>query len=286
MNPPFPSSLEAVQAASQALHQPGATLEDVTQPVETLLLNAIENQPRSLQKRIGPSEIGTECDHCLAAKLAGWEENSSGIPWASTVGTAIHALLENFVNNHQAQTWNPHTDPAPPPTRYFTEQTVTVGTIAGEPITGSIDLLDVQTGTTVDWKAVNPTRLRAYRTRGPSQVYRVQAHLYAKGCNDAGIPVNRVSICFLPRGSNNFFERHWWSEPYNPQIADDALTRANQISTNLAAIEALGVEARDKWITSLPRADGCYSCRRYPDSPPQTQTLGGIEIDLPTTNKK
>ena len=215
MNPPFPSSLEAVLEASKALHQPGTTLEDVTQPVEALLLNAIENQPRSLQKRIGPSEIGTECDHCLAAKLAGWEENSSGIPWASTVGTAIPALLESFVNNHQAQAWNPRTDPTPPPTRYFTEQTVTVGTIGGQPITGSIDLLDVATGTTVDWKAVNPTRLRDYKTRGPSQVYRVQAHLYAKGCNDAGIPVNRVSICFLPRGSNNFFERHWWSEPYD-----------------------------------------------------------------------
>ena len=281
--PPFPATLDAVKEASTVLHQEGASLEDVSTPIEALLLDRIENQPRSLQRRIGPSEIGTECDHCLAAKLAGWEEQSSGVPWASTVGTAIHALLENFVEQSRVDAWNPQTDASPPPFRYFTEQRITVGQIGGQNITGSIDLLDVQTGTTVDWKAVNPSRLRQYKSQGPSQVYRVQAHLYAKGCNDAGIPVERVSICFLPRGSNNFFERHWWSEPYDPQIAQEALERANRLQTNLDALTPMGTQIRDAWITGLPRAEGCYSCARYPDAPSVIQTSGGIQMDLPTT---
>ena len=40
--------------------------------------------PRELQREIGPSELGTDCVHCLAAKLAGW-------PGASFAGlAAVH----------------------------------------------------------------------------------------------------------------------------------------------------------------------------------------------------
>lgn len=269
--------LKDVQAAAQKVHQPGQPHVTTQAAVEGVIFDAIRNQPRSLQKRIGPSEIGTECDHCLAAKLAGWEEAQSGIPWASTVGTAIHALLEDFIN--QADTkqgpGGPH--------RYVTEYPILVGQIGGTDITGSIDCLDLHTGTTIDWKCVSPTSMAKHK-RGISQVYRAQAHLYAKGCVDAGIPIETVSICFLPRGGNQFHDRYWWSEPYNPQIAETALARANQLHNNLTALAAISPEARDQWISSLPRADGCYSCRRFPDAPqpPAHHDTSGITLDLPT----
>lgn len=277
--PPFPPTLAEIKAASHQLHQPGGGVGLLQTDFERMLLHEITNQPRSLQKRIGPSEIGTPCDHCLAAKLAGWQPTQQGIPWASTVGTAIHSLLEDFVWNHQLG--------QEPPYRYYTEQTVTVGQIGGQDITGSIDLLDVAVGATVDYKCVAKTSLQKYKREGPSQTYRVQAHLYAKGANAAGIKTDTVSICFLPRASNNFYERHWWSEPYNPQIAEDALARANQLHTNLTALETISTQTRDTWISGLPRAKGCWDCPRMPDAPQQTTIdANGVTFDLEDTTTK
>lgn len=280
------TQLARIQAASLVLHQDepvGAeelAVRALTAPIEQTILDAIRNQPRSLQKRIGPSEIGIPCEHCLAAKLAGWAEAEAGIPWASTVGTAIHQLLEQFFMEAR-QKVEPALGPEVP-YRYWTEQSVLVGTIGGQEIWGSTDLLDVQAGATVDWKCVAKSSLDNYKRKGPSEQYRVQAHLYAKGWNDAGIKVQRVSICFLPRTTSNFYGRHWWSEPYNPEIAAQALERANRVHANLTALASISTEARDQWISGLPRTEGCWSCARFPDAPkPVTQTAG-ISFDLET----
>ena len=40
--------------------------------IRQLIEADIQNAPRELQREIGPSELGTDCVHCLAAKLAGW----------------------------------------------------------------------------------------------------------------------------------------------------------------------------------------------------------------------
>lgn len=257
----IPHTPDGLKAASTALHT-GGTPEQLQTEIEKVLIHQVENTPRSLQKRIGPSEIGMDCDHCLAARLAGWEKQEKGLPWASTVGTAIHEKLENYFRDEMLrryETSDPNTH------QYWTEQTVEVGEIGGVPITGSTDLLDVKTGATVDWKCVSKTSLANYKRNGPSQQYRVQANLYAKGWNDAGIPVSTVAICFLPRTTNNFFDRWWWTAPYEPQIATDALQRANQLNNNLAALAAISTTARDEWISNLPRADRCWDCPKYAD---------------------
>lgn len=275
MNTPYPVPPPHEEIKNAQKHWATKTVRPVQEATEQLLLHQIQNNPRSLQKRVGPSELGMDCEHCLTAKLAGWTKTEEGIPWASTVGTAIHAHLETLIWQHNLQT---ERDNHHQPHRYYTEQTITVGTINGEPITGSIDVLDVATKTTIDWKCVSPTSLNQYKKNGPSNQYRVQAHLYAKGCNDSGIKVENVAICFLPRASNNFYQRHWWTEPYNPQIAEDALNRANRIVSNLTAMNSLGTQARDKWISSLPRAPHCWDCNRYPDKPDEPTTSG---INLP-----
>lgn len=45
--------------------------------IRQLIEDDIQNAPRELQREIGPSELGTDCVHCLAAKLAGWPERRS-----------------------------------------------------------------------------------------------------------------------------------------------------------------------------------------------------------------
>ncbi|KON72578.1 hypothetical protein M768_13805 [Cellulosimicrobium cellulans F16] len=77
---------------------------------------------------------------------------------------------------------------------------------------------------------------------------------------------------------------HLWSEPYDEQIAVDALDRANRLHANLAALESISTAARDAWITQQPRATGCWDCSRYPDGHgltkpghrPPADTLAGL----------
>lgn len=251
------------------------TPETATVEIDQIIVNSITHQPRSLQKRIGPSEIGDECDHCLAAKLAGWTKHDPMVPWAATVGTGGHLLMETFFHRHNQE----HT-PRGGAKRFVMEETIPVGYIGNTEITGSTDLLDLETGMTVDWKFVGKSSLDKYRRQGPSQKYRVQAHLYAHGWNRAGIPVQYVSICFLPRATNTWTQHFWWHEEYQPQIAEQALERANRIHTQLTALANVSAQARDQWITSLPRAQDCWDCKKYPDWQPPVETIGGITIDL------
>jgi hypothetical protein len=65
------------------------------------------NRPRSLQRRIGPSEVGSPCTRSLGYKLAGVEpvNTGGGDPWASFVGTATHAELEAGVQAAPSEGW-------------------------------------------------------------------------------------------------------------------------------------------------------------------------------------
>lgn len=237
---------------------PGQATKEITQ----VITSQIAAQPRSLQKRIGPSEIGMECAHCLAAKLAGWEKQEVGVSWASTIGTGAHLLMETFFNRHARSFYRPEKG-----ARFVTEETVLVGHLGATPITGSTDLLDLEAGMTVDWKFVGENQLQHYRANGPSKQYRIQAHLYAHGWNQAGIRVDTVSICFLPRATNRFQDHYWWHEPHDPQIAVEALARLNAIWDALLIKTKVGVQARDQWISSLPRDPACWDCKKYADYP-------------------
>ena len=232
--------------------------------VRGVIEHAVINSPRSLQKRIGPSEVGTACDHCLAAKLAGWEQTEEGMAWLPFVGTAVHAELERIVTEHENARNANHTTGR----RWLCERRVTVGQIGGVDITGSTDLFDVAAGTTWDWKIVGPGTLKSVRAHGPSEVYRVQAHLYGRGWAAAGHDVRHVGIVYLPRNDMRGIDAGLlWHEPYNAQVAVDALARAERFHTNLTALTALGTAARDAWISGLPRDRGCFDCKRYPDAP-------------------
>ena len=101
--------------------------------------------------------------------------------------------------------------------RWVCEETVWVGDIGDTPITGSTDLFDLHAGQTVDWKFVGQNSLKKYRAKGPSDTYRVQAHLYGRGWERRGCKVNAVSILFLPAQSAAWGDHFWWSEPYDEQ---------------------------------------------------------------------
>lgn len=213
------------------------------------IVGAITRHPRSLQRRIGPSEIGIDCDRALLHKLNQDTEPPRSPGWKPTVGTAVHAFLDDVFTATSATNRDQQD-------RFATEHRVTVGTIGTTPITGSVDLFDRWLGVVADHKIVGPSMLSFYRKNGPSTQYRIQAHLYGAGWAATGANVKLVSICFLPR-EGELKDAYIWTEPWRPDIVDAAMTRANNLET---ARTVLGV---DTALTAYPYCKGrfCIWCR-------------------------
>lgn len=258
------STLPVMQPAAQ----PDLSVqESVMGMLKTMIEQEITNQPRSLQKRIGPSEIGMDCDHCLAARLAGWEKHEPSPPWLPFIGTAVHATLEQLFTKANNEIVAKGGSPA-----CLVEQRVTVGQIGSQTITGSTDLFlpdqlgAASTGMTVDWKIVGTSTLNKVRSAAhPGRQYEVQAHLYAKGWANAGYPVSHVAVYFMPRQKLTLAEGYWWIAEYDPEIADQALARANHFQRQIDALTTISPDQVAKWISGLDRADGCWDCSKYPD---------------------
>ncbi|MDF7641744.1 PD-(D/E)XK nuclease family protein [Bifidobacterium sp. ESL0784] len=233
--------------------------------IRAVIENAIVNNPRSLQKTIGPSELGTDSLHTLAAKLAGWPHPEQP-NWATYVGTSVHAQLQglfdslNEVKDEQEQNmldtmFGRFRDYK----RFLTEEKVTVGHLeglyGGYDVTGSIDLYIPGCATIIDWKNVGTTTAKTVKANGVSQQYRVQVSLYGLGIRNADLPVEWVSDIFLPRTGlslNDTVPRRW---PFDPKPGQWALARAQLLVNLMDVIEQTdGPEMRDAWISLLPES--------------------------------
>ena len=179
--------------------------------IRQLIEADIANAPRELQREIGPSELGTDCVHCLAAKLAGWPERRSP-GWRPFIGTCVHEHFEQMfreLNRDPAHQflYTSEDNVTELVERWRSEYRVTVGRLqglhGGYDVTGSIDLWDRKTRSTIDWKIVGNTTVTKVKAHGPSQQYRVQASLYGMGLQNEGERVERNCIYFLPRNKTS-----------------------------------------------------------------------------------
>lgn len=237
-----------------------STMETVEEIYFDVIHTAIAAHPRSHQKRIGPSEIGIPCDRCLGHKLAGTPEAQTGPAWKPAVGTAVHAQLDDWFTAAAALAGGEYED------GFDCETRVSVGEIDGTEITGSCDLYMPGVGVVIDHKCVGPKQLTKYRASGPSQQYRIQAHLYGRGFTRLGMHAKHVAIAFLPRDGELGLS-HLWHEPYDEQIAVDALDRATRISVNIRAMQSVSDDAALGYINGLPVDPACFSCPRFPGAP-------------------
>lgn len=224
-----------------------APSRDVKADLREVIERTIAAHPRSQQAEIGASEVGTECTRKLAHKIAGTPRARPEVPgWRPTVGTAVHTWLEAaFKAENVRLGWE----------RFLTEIKVTVGMIGGHDIKGHCDLYDVLTKTVVDWKIPGITTVKKVRrARHPGRQYRDQAHLYGKGYEFIGLPVEHVAIFFLP-AAGELGDGYFWTEPYDEAVAVASLARADGLA---AGMRALGTEAI---IPQLPTApDYCQHC--------------------------
>lgn len=239
------------------LDRRGTPAADVGQELIAVIADAIANHPRSLQKRIGPSEIGHPCPRRIGYQLLGAPHlNPDQSPaWKPFVGTAMHEKLEDVFDKFNVR-WMVENQTGGEE-RYLIENKVSSGLVLnGEDIDGHTDLYDRATATVIDWKLVGPAPLKDYRRKGPGQQYRVQGHTYGRGWRLKGLPVDNVMIVFLPR-NGELKDAYVWSEPYDEQVALDGFTRVKGIE---AMTSNLGVKA----LELLPTANAyCYRCDYY-----------------------
>lgn len=255
------------------------TMEDpqLWPEIRSIIEQHITTQPRSLQTRIGPSELGTDCVHCLAAKLANWKPAPQGASWLPFIGTCVHEHFERLFRDLSQQPEYAN--------RWQTELRVQVGTLHGlddgYEITGSIDLYDRKAQATCDWKIVSDRTITAAKANGPSQQYRIQASLYGIGLTNQGETVKRSCIYYLPRNAVSLAKAYPVETLFDPQPGLWALRRANLLRTILDTITLQdGPNVRDQWISRLPRSNThCFTCGTW-----DLDVITGLsEFDPPET---
>ncbi|MCP2261059.1 hypothetical protein LX15_004779 [Streptoalloteichus tenebrarius] len=229
-----------------------------------VITTAAHTAPRSLQVALGPSEIGEPCARRLAYRLMDERRvNGGGDPWASIVGTAVHAWLAEACRAENDRLGR---------IRYLVEQRVEIR----PGVAGSCDLYDADEATVIDHKVLGETTMRLYKRGGPPDQYRAQAHLYGLGLARLGLPVRRVALAMYPR-AGLLSGLHLWSEPYDPAVADAAIARHDQI---LEAACALDVTDHPERYQHIPRT-ASRRCRYCPWYRPGADTGATCPGDTP-----
>lgn len=223
------------------------TWSDADRALLDVVDRAVEGAPRSAQRALGPSQLGTPCGRELTWLLAGRREPRHPYGgWQAAVGTAVHAWLEGAFTAENRRLGD---------TRYVLEARVMVGEYAGRRVWGTGDLYDLDTGTVVDWKTASPSSLRRHRdVLGPQ--YDAQRHLYGRGFALLGLPVREVVDVFLPR-DGNLTAAYAHRAPYDEPVAVAALGRAESAQH---ALDAVGGDPEAVPADDCGRA-WCFACR-------------------------
>ena len=220
---------------------------------------ATSNSARTLQKHLGPSEIGEPCHRQVVGKLAGVPPtNHMTDPWPSYVGTSVHAKLAEDLEAQQPQRW-------------FAERRV-------EPIpghSGTGDLYDAKLQTVVDHKVLGLQTHDKIRKEGPGRKYFVQLLLYGQGFARLGVPVRAVALAAWAR-KRGLAGLYVWHHPLTP-ADDQLLAYIEQVELPWRKQVAAEVSAGRMHLRAVPVGDekpDCYFCPFYrseaasdPDAP-------------------
>jgi hypothetical protein len=213
--------------------------------IEAFRLGILAGDIRGRQAEIGPSGLGHPCARAIAYLLAGTPPAGvQDTPWRQAVGTAMH---------ERGDLWA-HLDNERRGTRWLTNLRVNVGELyPGRPITGTLDYLDVLTATVIDLKVPGATAMKTYGPGKPeSPQYRVQLHAYGRGVLRAGFLPAHVAILRVSP-ARELADHIFKVEPFDEQVAVDALTRVGGIAR---MVDAIGPAA----AAALPPTE--HHCRR------------------------
>ena len=199
---------------------PGDEASALAEKITAVIQHRSANAPRSKQSAIGLSEIGEACVRKISYKLLDWPKtNTNSDPWPSISGTAIHSwLAEAFDDQYDGEENK----------LYLVEHAVMINDELG----GTVDLFDIQAGMVIDHKCVGATSMRSRKQGGMTHQQRIQINCYGLGLERAGYEVKKVALAFYPLGGR-LDGMHTIVEPYNRQLAQDAMDRLNETQTLL-----------------------------------------------------
>ncbi len=194
-------------------------MEQLEADMKEVIEHAVFNSSRSLQKELGPSEVGHPCPRRIAFGLMGFPKVAARFDCLpSAVGTAAHDFFGKAFESANARTGED---------RWLVEDRVNPFLDTE----GNSDLFDTRTKTVVDDKFLSKEKVQHARKHGPRKVYRNQVQSYALGFVRKGYDVENVGIWFLPRGGL-LADAFFWHEPFDPSIGE-------WVGTRLATIAAL-----------------------------------------------
>lgn len=213
---------QPVRAGTTAKAKPMSPLGlEITARIKEMFHGFSNRMERSQQATLGPSEIGTPCDRRIAMALMRVPPvNPGGDNWASFVGTMGHQGMGQMLEWADASSG-----------RYVSELRMTS---PSERVPhGTTDMIDRTLMYVGDFKFMGQWSLDKLKTSGPSPTYRVQAHTYAFMASLRGETIKHVAIIGLPRDKSSLDDTYVWTEPYDPQIARDALARVDRIGESV-----------------------------------------------------
>lgn len=216
-----------------------------------------KSRPRSMQTKLGPSEIGEPCPRKLAYKLSGFPEPESYVddPWYAIMGTAVHTHIGSVLDWENSMAETQGHDPI-----WLVEQRVTVRVGPdGVELDGSMDAYSFRLRRPVDHKLVGKTNHDKYRRHGPPLDYKVQINAYGVGAVNRGLPVEKVSIAFYPRFEYLSKALYVWTEKFDPDLVDRALQRVDIITALVRELNPLADPYLFTKIKKVP-SDNCRLC--------------------------
>ncbi|MFT4202167.1 PD-(D/E)XK nuclease family protein [Gordonia sp. (in: high G+C Gram-positive bacteria)] len=219
-----------------------------------------DSRPRSLQTRLGPSELGHPCDKKMALALADAPRcnASAGDPLPSLLGSAGHSLMEQALAAYN-ETYGQ---------RFLIEQKVSPLHPA-EAFAGTMDCYDLHDDAVIDWKFAGARKMTdVRRDNDPGILYRTQAHVYALGCERTlGVEPKKVRIVFLPRAGFST-GAVVWEESYDRDRAEAAIDRVQALLLMVDDLRAVEHPERfDLFPTTPLQCEYCPFHRPQPTGP-------------------
>jgi hypothetical protein len=239
-----------------------------SQELREVVVRYADRLPRNVQRHLGPSELGHLCDRQLVGKMAGVSLGTGGgnhmhDPWASIVGTAIHAFLEEAFKWESGRLIEEiaatHIGSLNP--RWYTEKRVTPDPVSASPHPGTADLYDAQNFTLNDHKCQSEGVRDKLRRDGMPHHYFMQMLLYAVGYMHEGYRVDRVCLVSWPRTKSTLDDMYVYEHVITAEdiaLVVDLIERT-EVRENLAAYVTAG-ELNLFDIPALPSDSDCQYC--------------------------
>lgn len=151
---------------------------------------------RSLQKAIGPSEIGG-CRREVWHRLQRTTPTNQTWQWQAFQGTAIHAALQKRLVTRDVMG------------RYLAEVTVEF-----QGLRGHVDVYDTVNREVIDYKTTVKSKMKDF----PTQKQWTQVHLYGYLLSNNGYDVDWVTLVCLPRDGHEGL-KVVATQPYDEDVA-------------------------------------------------------------------